>query len=175
MDIISKAVFVATRLACTVYTHVFTDTCAHACIMSRRAWDSWTDASRLVYASAFASNEVNVNEAQTSPDTVVRPSLLFTLSWALAATLRVHTTGEAIFWNGLFVRLFLRSSVRSTRSTSYSVVNARDVAKGQLLSHTKKFERLWKLFAISLVMRRFLSLSLRIPKWNNKSKEYFNT
>lgn len=63
-------IFVSIRLTRTVYGHVFTDTRAQACVASRQAWDSWTDASRLVYASAFASNEVNVNEAQTSPDTV---------------------------------------------------------------------------------------------------------
>lgn len=136
MCIISGTVFVAIRLACAVYTHIFMDTRACTCIISRQAWDSWTDASQLVYTSAFASNEVNVNEAQTSPDTVVRPSLLFTLSCALAAIPRVqHTTREWIFFSS-------RPFVRSTRSTNYSVVNARDFTRKQPVPIHKEFREI---------------------------------
>lgn len=139
---------------CIVYTYMFMNTRAYA-IMSRQAWDSWTDASRLVYASAFASNEVNVNEAQTSPDTVVRPSLLFTLSRALAAILCVHTIERWFFSN--------RPFVRSTRSTNYNyVVNARGFARKQpvLLTH-KEFR---KILEIRFTISRVTKILIRIVK-----------
>lgn len=123
---------------CIVYTHTHTHMyMTHVRMllrMSRQAWDSWTDASRLVYASAFASNEVNVNEAQTSPDTVVRPSLLFTLSRALAAILRVHTIGRWFFQtNHSFVPLDQRTT------TTWSTHAA--LRGNSRFWHTKGFER----------------------------------
>lgn len=118
---------------CIVYTYMFMNTRAYA-IMSRQAWDSWTDASRFVYASAFASNEVNVNEAQTSPDTVVRPSLLFTLSRALAAILRVHTIERWFFQTD---HSFVPLDQRTT--TTWSTHAA--LRGNSRFWHTKGFER----------------------------------